>query len=218
MKIIVITCDRYADVAPTWLHLWRKHWPDCPYKAEFLTNRKELAVDVPVTYIPGQDIELGRRLRTFLRKHYDDEHLLLTMADYLPKSFDGWLIARAHELCALPVVRHVRLRPMPKPPYPYPVDGFGRVNKRARYALSLQPGIWEAQTLHDLLDDRWDPWQCEVLGSLKVRDVRGEFLSVDRLAMPFMHYYRKGRPDGLKWVRDNVVQEAWPEAVKEKFG
>jgi hypothetical protein len=215
VKIIVITCDRYTDVAPTWLYLWREHWPDCPYDARFLTNKKKLSVDIPVTYIVGEDIKLGWRLRTFIREHYTDEHILITMADYLPKSFDVNLIAKAHELCALPDVRHVRLRPMPKPPYPYPVDGFGRINKGVRYSLSLQPGIWEAQTLYDLLDDRWNPWQCEVLGSLKVRNIEGEFLSVNRLAMPFMHYYRKGRPDGLRWVQDNVAKEAWPEAVKD---
>jgi hypothetical protein len=218
MKIISITCDLYADIARTWLYLWRKHWPDCPHRAEFLTNRKALDVDIPVVHIPGQDIEFGRRMRTFIRRHYTDEHLLLTMADYLPRSFDTRLIAKAHELCALPGVRHVRLRNMPNPPRPYPVNGFGRIDKKARYSLSLQPGIWEAQVLYDLLEDRWDPWQCEVLGSLQVRFVDGEFLSVDRLAMPFVHYYRKGRPDGLKWVRDNVPAEAWPDAVKEKFG
>lgn len=216
MKIAVFCCDLYADIAPAWLHLWRKHWPDCDYEAVFVTNSQPLDVDVPVYYIRGEDIHYGWRLRTFLGDYYTREHILITMADYLIKSVDAPLIARAHELCALPRVRHVRLRPMPQPPFDYIEPGFGRIDKQARYSLSLQPGIWEAQTLYDLVDDGWDPWQCEVLGSLRVRKLRGQFLSVDRLAMPFVHYYRKGKPDGVNWVMKQVPPDKWPDAAREE--
>lgn len=216
MKIVVFTCNRYADIAPAWLYLWRTKWPDCDYEPLFVTNGKTLGVDAPVYYLNGRDdLHFGWRLRQFVKRHYSEEHLLLTMADYLIKSVDDDTIRRAHELCALDAVRHVRLRPMPKPPHPYPVDGFGCVEKRARYSLSLQPGIWETQVIYDLCRDDENPWQTEVVGSQRVQYVAGDFLSTTEHVLPHINYYRKGTPQGLKWVRANVTEEFWPEALRK---
>lgn len=219
MKIIVVVCDRYADAAPAWVDLWRRFWPDCDYEAEFLTNKQRLAVELPAHYIHGEDIDFGTRMRTFLREHYKQEYLLITMADYFIKGpVDADLIRVAHQMAATKYVRHVRLRPMPPPQRPYAVDGLGRIDKKAHYALSLQPGIWESRVLYELCRDGENPWATEMRGSKRVRHIPGEFLSVDRYVMSHLNYYRKGKAQGLDWVRDNVDREAWPEAVRKEYG
>lgn len=218
MKIITIACDRYADAAPAWLYLLRQNWPDCPYEPVFVTNKAKLDVDVPVHYLSKfGDMQFGWRLRTFLKQYYTDEHLLFMMVDYFIKGVNVNLVAAAHELCATPEVRHVRLRPMPHPPHQYRVPGFGLIDKYARYALSLQPGIWETQVLYDLCRDNENPWHTEIQGSIRAKRVSGDFISTIEWAIPHHNYYNKGKAQGLNWVRDNVASEAWPKAVKGKY-
>jgi len=107
---------------------------------------------------------------------------------------------------------------MPPPPFPYPADGFGRIDKSRRYSLSLQPGIWRTETLYKLLRDGENPWVTEIQGSLRVPRMRGEFLSVDHYALPHLNYYHKGAAKGLEWVCEHVPADKWPDAVKERFG
>lgn len=215
MKIVTISCDIYADTPSAFAYLLDKHWPDHP-EIVFVTNSKKLNVDNPVYYFNSRDdMAFGWRLRQFLKQHYIDDYLLFMMSDYLVKSVNIPLIERAYQLCKQPDVRHVRLRPMPHPPFDYN-DDFGRIDKHQRYALSLQPGIWETRVLYDLLRDTDDPWQTEVRGSDRVRFIRGEFLSTRKMAISHVNYYRKGKAEGANWVRENVAKEYWTDEAKKK--
>lgn len=220
MKIITVACDRYADAAPAWWHLFKKNWAECEYDVVFVTNRVKLDVPAQVHYLSDKpDMDFGWRFRKFIRDHYTEEHLLIHMIDYFIKDVDHDLIAQAHELCAQRDIRHVRLRPMPHPQETYPIPGFGRIQKGSRYCVSLQPGIWETQVLYDLCVDGESPFRTEVYASAsRALYVRGEFLSTDEWALVHHNYYNKGKPQGLDWVRDNVAEEAWPEAVRKEYG
>lgn len=215
MKIVVVSCDKYADSCPAFVELWYKHWPDCPHKMVFVTNKKQIQVTQPVTYLEGPDIAFGWRMRQFIKHNYTDEHLLFMMSDYFVKVLDAKMVGLAHELCAKPDVRHVRLRPMPHPQFPYNVEGFGVIDKRVRYSCSLQGGIWETQVLYDLMRDNENPWAVEINGSKRAAGIEGTFLSTTEPAILHHNYYRKGKAQGCDWVRDNVSEAAWPEACKD---
>lgn len=215
MKIIVFSCDRYATIAPAFHHLLHKNWPGCPHSVMYVTNGRPLDVPVMVWRIKGEERAFGWRLRQFIEGYYADEHMLLLMVDYLIKGVDGGLVADAHQLCATPDIRHVRLRPMPHPQHAHPAPGFGCIEKGSRYSLSLQPGIWETQVLYDLCRDNEDPWQTEIQGSIRTAQVRGEFLSAETHAMNHHNYYRKRRAQGVDWVRAEVPEEKWPREARK---
>lgn len=215
MKIVTISCNKYADTAPAFSELLHKHWPDCPHELVFVTNSTKLDVKEKVHYLDNRgDRDFGWRLRQFIKRHYTDDYLLFMMSDYFVKSVNAPLISQAHELCVYPNIHHVRLRPMPPPQIDFYHPNFGEIDKWERYSLSLQPGIWETQTIYDLCKDNEDPWQTEVKGSGRVAKVDGLFLSTQTHAMPFINYYRKGAADGIEWVRENVSEANWPEAAK----
>lgn len=217
MKIAVFTCDLYADAVPAFHYLWYKHWPDCPYPLVYCTNRKKLDVDAPVVYIKGKDIDFSWRFRKFVGKHFDDELMLLMMADYFVRSLDVEYVEAARRLCQLDSVRHIRLRAMPEPAHKFRAKGFGAIAKGSRYSLSLQPGIWETRVLYDLARDDESAHLMEMRGSGRTKDVDGLLLSVQRKKHPaigHLNYYRKGKPDGVKWVRENVDEEYWPEGCR----
>jgi len=215
MKIVTVSCDLYADTAPAFAELIRTKWPGCAYDVVFVTNNKPLEVTEPVYYLnKREDAAFGWRMRQFIRHHYTEPYLLFMMSDYFIKSVDPVLVAQAHELCSTPQVRHVRLRPMPHPQMAYDMPGFGRIDKRKRYSLSLQPGIWETQVLYDLLSDNENPWASEINGSIRAKEIPGLFLSTTVPAITHVNYFNKGTPQSIQWVRDNVSPEHWPEGVK----
>jgi hypothetical protein len=218
MKIVVFNCDCYADVSAAWLEMYKKYWPEQPYEVVYVTNSKPLKVDAEVVYIRGNDREYARRLHVFLRDYYRDDLVLLVMADYLIKyRADHKLIKKAEELCGRNIA-HCRLRPIPKPQYPFKVDGFGAIEKGSRYSLSLQPGIWKVSALQMLIDTKENPWQMEVRGSRRTVNLKEQLISTQTHALNHVNYYLKGRTPALEWTRDNVPEHAWPDAVRRKYG
>lgn len=216
MKIVVFNCDLYADIAPAWYSLYQKFWPESPYEVVYVTNSKPITVPAPVHYIERPELDFGGRVRAFLHHHYTDDLILITMADYLLKEpADNEIILKAEALCRRPLVRHCRLRPMPKPPHAFKEEGFGKIHKGRRYSLSLQPGIWEAQVLYDLVQPGEDPWQTEIRGSRRTTAIRGSFLSTETHVLPHHNYYRKGKAQALWFVEENVPEAFWPNAVRE---
>ena len=221
MKILAVTCDLYHDSVPAWEYLWYHHWPDCPYELEYLTNSKPLSTEKHVYYIHGPENQFGRRFRKFYSLHARDNELtLLMMADYFVRRLNVEMIEKAKKWCLRDEVSHVRLRPMPHPQGEFKRNNkdFGVIDKRKPYALSLQPGIWFPKDLSKCCRDRESAWHVETHGSGRTRRIPGLFLSTRRPAIVHLNYYRKRKPFGLSWVRDNVPREHWPNAVEKKYG
>jgi hypothetical protein len=221
MKVLAITCDLYRDSIPAWEYLWYAAWPDCPYEVVYLTNSKPLSTDKQVYYVHGAENQFGRRFRKFYSTHWrENELVLLMMADYFVQNVNVELIERAKGQCLKSDVAHVRLRPMPHPQRAYRRNNrdFGLIDKRRAYALSLQPGLWFPKDLAKCCRDRESAWHVETHGSGRTKRIRGMFLSTRRPAIIHLNYYRKRKPFGLSWVRDNVPREFWPNAVEKAFG
>lgn len=219
MKIVSFSCDIYSDIVPAYHWLWQTLWPECPYDHVYVTNSKPLSVDATVHYIKGRDIDYGMRLRQFVKDHCaDNELILLMMADYLLKAINIPVIEQARKLCQQPRIAHCRLRPMPHPQLPPPKDldpaVFGQIRKRSRYALSLQPGIWRPQDIAKCIQDDFDPWHCETRGSQRTGQIKGMLLCTQKPAIVHHNYYRKRKPFGPIWVKENVPRQYWTRAAR----
>jgi hypothetical protein len=219
MKIAVFNCDKYWDVNKAWLDLYRKFWSEQPYEVVYVTNKRQIDVDAEVVYIERDELDYGGRLLAFLHHHYEDELVLLVMADYLLKSrVKHDLVMRAEKLCRRKNTSHCRLAPMPRPQKKYKEKGFGRIQKGKRYSLSLQPGIWKTSILKQLVQYGDNPWQIEVRRSRQTHKVKGLFLSTEQYVMPHQNYYRKGKPQAIEWAAKHVSKDAWPKAVRRVYG
>ena len=38
IAFVVLTCDKYSDLWPMYIHFFEKNWQDCPYDRYFVTN------------------------------------------------------------------------------------------------------------------------------------------------------------------------------------
>lgn len=218
--ILVFTCDKYSDTPAAFEYLWRRSWPNCPYPMSFITNSKPIRQlansSARVFYYPHLDQSYAFRLRRYIREQVipADAILLLMMADYFVRRIDVGLIEKSiHSMRRDRSIGHIRLRPLPPPVEPG--ADFGRIEKGARYSLSLQPGLWRSSLLYFLCRDEETAHQTEIQGSKRMSSVRQKVLSVVRPAIIHYNYYRHGaaNPNVVEWVRDMVTREAWPDAA-----
>jgi hypothetical protein len=116
------------------------------------------------------------------------------------------LVQSAHEIIQRPDVGCVRLVPWPGPTLPYDVDGFGEIDKSLEYAISLQASFWKPQTLRDILDPKWSPWEVELKGSQRARTYNQRFIGCKTCAVNYKDYFMRGKPrEGhAAWIEANL--------------
>lgn len=198
MKLVVLSIDSYSHLGPLFLKYLNGKWPECPYEQVYIAQTRKIDVPHPIVHIKGRAMDFGKRMRTFLKKHYTDDALMIMMIDYIPKSANHNLLVKSEKVLSHPDIGHVRLRPMPPPSRPWPADSdFGIVDKHRPYSLSLQPGMWDSQLLYDLCHDGENAWHTETHGSTRTKNFSQLFLSTMSVAIGHHNYYRKGRADPI---------------------
>lgn len=166
MDIVVASCGTYSDAWAPFVHLFRKFWPDCPYRLCLVTDRLaepwpgDIAVEI------GADMGWGPNLVAGIRKLGSPQHVLLMQEDFFlnaPVRTD--VIARA-----LKVMQEgwtnacFRLYPCPGPDVPLE-DWYGLIRHDAPYRVSCQAAIWSRPELEVLLRDMSTAANFEIDGT-----------------------------------------------------
>ena len=195
--VIVCSCDKYADILPPFAALWRKFWPDCPFKTALVTETDP--------QVPGFDrvIACGRggtwcsRLIAALRQ-IDTPYVLMLCDDYyLSKTVDTALMLK--RLSQIRDFDAFNLRMIPNPP---PGSGnsepFGRGTDLLRYkpgtayCIATQSGFWNRDFLASLADGRASIWEFERYGSFDPRIAAKPLLVTPTKEFPFVDAVHKG--------------------------
>lgn len=173
MKIVVLTCDKYKWLIPTFFHFFNKNWPDCPYQVDVITENENIEGS-GIFYTQGVSWSSG--ILNYLSTQPDEEKFLLTPEDYIIKSpVDTGRMRRAEELCSGNVgcvrlnvpdkyfkrhavatnIKHYKEYPLDKP-----------------YSMSMQAAIWQKRYLMDVLRHKEDAWQAELNGSERLKSLK----------------------------------------------
>jgi len=211
IHVVVPTCDQYAPVIPKWLTFFYRHWT-LPHRVTVLgVTRGSLKIPTELRDKPVHCVYMlhdrgwAENLLTYLNA-LGDEPFLMMMDDHIMFECNDALIQSAHEIIQRPDVGCVRLVPWPGPTLPYDVEGFGEIDKSLEYAISLQASFWKPQTLRDILDPKWNPWEVELKGSQKARIYDKRFIGCKTCAVNYKDYFMRGRPrEGhADWVDKNL--------------
>lgn len=211
IHIVVPTCDKYASIIPAWLEFFYREWT-LPHRVTVLgVTRGTLHIpidlhDKPVTALyVGTDRGWAANLLRYLAT-MDNEPFMMMMDDHILFEINDALIQSAHEIIQRDDAGCVRLVPWPGPTLPYDVDGFGEIDKNLEYAISLQASFWKPQTLRDILEPSWSPWEVELRGSQKARAYGKRFIGCKTCAVNYKDYFMRGKPrEGhAAWVDANL--------------
>jgi hypothetical protein len=196
IAVLVLSCDKYSDLWPTFFALFERFWPDCPYdiylQTNFLVfqeskNVKSLKIGVDKTWSDGLKKSLMNLTKyeyvlilledMFLSAIIDDKKLKLITEQFI--NMDGNFITLINE---------------PKPDKPINKH-FGIISKNAMYRSTTTAALWKKSVLLDLLVDTESAWQFEKVGSSRSDKYEG-FYSVNQDLFKFVHGVIKG-----KWTR-----------------
>lgn len=206
MKIIVISCDKYLWLIPTFLHFYKKKWPDNPYQTDFISEVE--AIEGQTTFCPGK-LPWATRLIKYLDSDNERKFLIFCEDYILKKKVNSHDIKRAEDLC-VDDIGCVRLNAHDRESH-FLIDsmikGFKQYPLDKPYSVSLQTSIWQKEFLLEFLREGENIWQTEIDGSKRICESRKKVIwsDVPILIYHACGYMQKGKivKPVARWVEEN---------------
>ena len=204
MIVLVITCDKYAHVVPTFWHFYRKNWPENPFQTLIVTTTQPIDVPAPVLCL-GADKQFASNMIDLLTEHIQDPVFMFFHEDYILRWANHEGIMRAYDLIQRADVDCVRLKSMPVPATEGEFPGFGEIEKGAQWSLSHQVGFWKRDAYKSLLIPGNDPWDTEMYGSSRTVKLQGRILGAMKPVIDYGQYYtaRQVNEREVLWCKEN---------------
>lgn len=199
--IVILSCDRYADIWPIYFDLFFKFWPDCPYPVYLTSNF--LRFDHPrVTTLPClADADWSRCTRSSLRDFPHDRILFLMDDAFFVKRI---CTDRIEEMCSWCATHDAAFGKLSE--LNIPTDGHGsnpsRIALAFPYRATLMGSLWRRDVFADILQDGETAQQFELIGSGRSAKYDDFFRFTDP-QFPFLHGIKKGKwyPSAVRSLR-----------------
>jgi hypothetical protein len=190
VALLVLSCDKYADMWEPFFNFLRLNWPDCPYKIYLSTNFK-LPIIKDVHILNSNFIaDWSTELKSTLNKIPED-NIILFLEDYfirkVVKSPDLSYFVNNFIAQNAAYMRLGCFGSKYNEIWPYKISPFskkiGVIDKNAKYLVCLQVALWRKSFLEELLVEGESPWLFEIEGSKRASEKHEDFLCVkeDRL-------------------------------------
>lgn len=188
--ILVLSCDKYADLWEPFFGQFWKYWPDCPYPVVLGSNTKGYKHPKVKTILSGPDRDWSSSLRTILEK-ISTPYIFLLLDDIFPvEKIRSKDFSEALEFLMENKGKHMHMFPSPKPDRLATDPRFGVYEPGAPYR-STAMGFWEVSYLHDFLITGENPWNFEIMGSYRTRYTDGFYCAM-KLLFKRLHVVEKG--------------------------
>jgi hypothetical protein len=182
--ILVISCDRYADVWPHFFGCFFRYWPDCPYRVLLGTNHLQYDDPRVTTICIGEDRDYSSNLSAMLGR-MDEEWVMVFVEDILFSApvDSGRIMALMDTLQGDGVV-HAQLlykrynQHNLLPPCGRAEGGMSELPVGVPYRTSLNVGLWRKADLVALLREGESAWEFERDGTVRSFGHPGRFVSV----------------------------------------
>jgi len=208
IAVVIISCDKYADLWKPFFTLFFRYWSDCPFPVYLVANH--LCYENPrvITITVGDDHDWSSSMRKALESIQSGFPIIL-LEDYL-------LTAAVHTDTILEYAQYMNdkraacLQLFPRfSPIVGPVvqsddhPDIGYIDRGAPYRVSLQAAIWDKQALDALLQDGESPWEFETKGTVRSNSLEAPFLSIMPEVKCPIPYFSSAVMGG-KWHRDAI--------------
>lgn len=172
LAILVVSCDRYADLWEIFFTLFDRYWPDCPYKVYLGTNFKTFELGgrnsgkAVETIFVGEDKNWADNARCMLG-HINEPYVLMLLEDFfIDKPVDTDHIRKRLDYVIKNDLDCLRLNPCPPPCNV--IDRklrIGCVECGSPYYITTQPSIWKKESLSRLMRPGFSAWDFEIRNS-----------------------------------------------------
>ena len=147
--VIVPSTTHYSDAWGPFVALFRKFWPDCPYKLVLITDFKSDPWDGDDAIVIGRDYGWCKNLVRGLNEIKSDHVIMLQEDFFLNAPTDTAYIQKALEMTIDKNLACFRLYPCPGPDWPLG-DDYGLISVGKPYRVSCQAAIWSREELYEI--------------------------------------------------------------------
>jgi hypothetical protein len=200
VAIVVVSCDRYADLWSDFLHCFFHFWPECPYAVYVISNHIPCRHPRAHALTVGDDTTWSRNLQIALAR-LPHRHIVLMVEDL-------FLLAPVVTTRIRALVREFIARDGNCLKLTRTVPGSERVSAAletslpgAPYRCSAVFTLWKAEVLRDVLRPHESAWDFEIQGSART-DAYGGFYVVRE--SPFV-------------CANAVVRGRWSRAARQRI-
>ena len=174
VAIIVSSCDAFFDAWRPFTVLFRKFWPDCPFKIFLIINQLRIRSSLlqPIAVGPDRGWSLNLQLAltqiTHLYVLYIQEDYFLTAPvdrAQMAEDFAQVLAVNADSLC-------FRARSQPDPGFQPLNDRFGVVPLNSDGRTRCQVTLWKRSALQSILRRGETAWNFEARGSPRTQEMQ----------------------------------------------
>lgn len=171
--VLVLSCDKNISLLNILFDFLGSKWTDCPFQMYVGLERKDIKFDGVKTLMSDRK-GWGGRLLGYLDEIKTD-YVMLILDDFLPeKNIETDTILHYLDLMKqnknIATISFADIYDNHNT-----LDEYTGLCKRPRngnYLLNLQVGIWDTNVLLKLLKDNESPWQTELFGSVRARQLR----------------------------------------------
>lgn len=197
--IVMFSCIKYRSVWDPFMTLFRKYWPDCPYKFYFGTDFG--SIEGVETLALNQDGGWSSNSIKILNQ-IPEERVIIFQEDFLINNPVDTLGVRK-------LVKHtidfdiasLRLISLPRPTGQwYASDILGTYGQFDDFRFSFQLSIWKKDIFTKLLKEGENPWEAEFIGGRRSFFVEEPFLGV---------WYTTQSP--IRYIPYAVVRGVWSD-------
>lgn len=180
LSILVVSCDKYADLWPIFLKLYEKNWRDCPWPLYIGSNYTKSNSNYE-TILIGEDASWCDNVRKMLDS-IDSKYVLMLLEDFfIDRKVNTKVLNDCFQWMKKNDYSCLRLKPSPPPSELLDKKlGIGKLHYELPYFVSTQPAIWEKSVLYKLLKPGYSAWDFEQKNSQDASENYGKFAGTNK--------------------------------------
>jgi len=191
--ILILSCDKYADLWSPFFEAFFKNWLDCPYQIYLGSNLKKFSDKKVRTILSGKDIDWSTSYLKILSQ-IPEKYILVWPEDaFIITKVNTTLINSCFTYLEQKKAKHIQACPIvpadtkniPKNQY------FGTYEKTRPYRINVK-GFWDKKYLQSILIKGESPWHFEVIGSYRTSYEDGFYFS-SKPIFDYIHIVEKGK-------------------------
>jgi hypothetical protein len=213
--LLVLSCDKYADVWPPFFDFFERYWKNCPYKIYLGVNEKEFVRDGVTVLKSGPARSWTEDTRAILEQMHERNIMLLLEDYFLNGAADEEKLEQCIALLENEAAIFMRIACFPADHFSdYAYDKLahtpwcGKTRPDAPYRVNLQAGLWNREGFLHMLSGTENPWEFEHNASARSAAMPEAFLGlVENRKLNYVHgpvqYLCTAVTKG-KWMYDAV--------------
>jgi hypothetical protein len=196
--ILILSCDRYADLWHVALKQFTTHFQQCPFKIYLGSNTIICNYTGVISLLSGEDKDWSSSYLAIL-KQIPEKKLFVLLEDLLVVSpIDRSRFTACVQFIEDHNANHIKYWPNPRPDRSSDYPEFEIYDRGAPYRATVC-GFWDRDCLQKILIPGENPWNFEVLGSYRTSYMDG-FFSLTTPLFSVINMVEKGC-----WIHKSVT-------------